>query len=322
MNSPLSVSDLCRSVSSEPQRVLLTGGGGMLGRALIRKAVGRSAIQLIAPNRADYDLTDRSAVRSMYAQIRPDVVIHAAAKVGGIQANVSQPYDFLTENILLNTHVIEEARRTEVPRLIFVGSSCMYPKDYRSPLIEEDILAASLEPTNEGYALSKIVGARACEYISREYEYTYRTLIPCNLYGPGDTFDPGRSHLIAAIVGKVAEALRLQLQSVEIWGDGEARREFLFVDDLADFILAVLPDIAALPPMLNVGALSDHTVNEYYRMVSKALGYHGAFTHNLDRPVGMRQKLMDSQRAVALGWHPVTAIHDGIQLTVQNYLRG
>lgn len=307
-------------IKKTSMRVLLTGGSGMLGKAITRLVASRPSIEIIAPRRADYDLTDRAAVKALLQDLRPDAVVHSAAKVGGIQANISQPYAFLTENIMMNTNLIEESYRAGIDKFLFVGTSCMYPKDYRNPLVEEDLLAAPLEPTNEGYAISKIAGAKACEYIACETNYAYRTIIPCNLYGPGDTFDPTRSHLVASIIAKIIKSQKNNHDVIEIWGDGEARREFLFVDDLASFMLDKLPELDSMPQYLNVGAISDHSVNEYYQIAAKTLGFEGSFSHDLTRPVGMRQKLMDSGKAIALGWRPQTDIHNGIQLTAQSYI--
>jgi GDP-L-fucose synthase len=226
---------------------------------------------------------------------------------------------FLSDNVCMSLNVIEGAYRADVRKLINLGSSCMYPKDYRSPLREEDLLAAPLEPTNEGYALSKLVGAKLCEFISRDRDYCYCTLIPCNLFGPGDDFSPERSHLIAAIVVKIHHALQTGSDNVEIWGDGEARREFLFVDDLADFLISVASRLEEVPPYLNVGYGVDYTIDDYYRMVARQMGFQGHFRHELSRPTGMRRKLLDSTRAAQLGWKPHTQIDDGVRQTVQHY---
>ncbi len=212
---------------------------------------------------------------------------------------------FLTENLRMNDAVIMGAHQAGVRGLIFLGSSCMYPRDHRQPLVESDVLAGSLEPTNEAYALAKIAGARLCAYISGQYpDRAYRTLMPCNLFGTGDHFGSAASHLLAAIVTKVVDAQDAGRDTVEIWGSGAARREFLDVDHLAGFILTVLPRLDDLPPLLNVGADADHSVDDYYRMVAQRAGWSGRFTHDLSRPEGMMAKLMSSRRARDLGWVP------------------
>lgn len=287
-------------------RVLLTGGTGMLGGTLQRLApqIAPDAV-LLAPSRADLPLTDRDAVAAWLRANPVDAVIHAAAKVGGIQANIDDPVGFLTENLRMNDAVIMGAHQAGVRGLIFLGSSCMYPRNHRQPLVEDDVLAGPLEPTNEGYALAKITGARLCDYISGQYpDRAYRTLIPCNLFGAGDHFGSTASHLPAAIVTKIVDAQDTGRGSVEIWGSGAARREFLDVDHLARFILTVLPRLAALPPLLNVGADADHSVDDYYRMVAQRAGWSGRFTHDLSRPEGMAAKLMSSRRAQDFGWVP------------------
>ncbi len=302
-------------------RILLTGGSGMVGRALCRLAPETAPdVTLLAPSRAELPLTDAKAVADWYAANPVDAVIHCAARVGGIQANIDDPVGFLTENLAMNQAVIMGAHRAGVTRLAFLGSSCMYPRDHRQPLVEEDILAAPLEPTNEGYALSKIAGARLCDYISRQYpDRAYRTLIPCNLFGTGDHFGSVASHLIAAIVTKVVDARDAGLDEVEIWGSGNARREFLFADDLARFVLRVLPALESLPQLLNIGADRDHSVNDYYRMVADLAGWQGRFTHDLSRPEGMMAKLMSSSKARGHGWQPPTDLTPALRATIAAY---
>lgn len=301
--------------------VLLTGGSGMLGQAIRRLAqASGSRWSIAAPTRKELDLTDRSAVGDYLAGQQFDIVIHAAARVGGIAANMANPVDFLVDNIEINTNVIDQARRAGVPHLLFLGSSCMYPKDHRSPLVEEDILAAPLEPTNEGYALSKIAGAKLCQYVSAQIGLAYRTLIPCNLYGPGDHFTPPHSHLVASVLHKLHEAKEQTTDTVEIWGDGSARREFLYVDDLARYILDLEPDrIGQLPAYLNLGFGKDFSVLDYYRIGASVVGYEGSFRFNLDAPTGMRRKLMSSQRAQRHGWRPTTGIEAGMAAAYEYY---
>ena len=302
-------------------RVLLTGGTGLLGKA-IRRVLARSgtAWTLATPGHRDLDLTDQAAVRGHFASAKYDLVIHAAATVGGIRANIAHPTAFLAENALMNTLIIEEARRAGVERFLFLGSSCMYPKDLGRTLREPDILTAPLEPTNEGYALAKILGMRHCEAIASEFGLTYRTLVPCNLYGPDDHFDLARGHLVAAALMKLHQAKLSGAPSVTIWGDGEARREFLYVDDLADFIFRFAPRLAELPTVLNVGVGDDHTVNTYYEVARTVVGYSGGFEHDLTAPVGMRRKLLDVSNCRALGWTATTSLEDGVRATYRGML--
>lgn len=289
-------------------RVLLTGGSGMLGAAILRLAPTVAPdLTLLAPTRHQLDLTDRAAVARWYAANPVDAVIHAAARVGGIQANIDDPTGFLLDNLRINDAVIAGANEAGVGRLLFLGSSCMYPRDHRQPLVEADMLAAPLEPTNEGYALSKIAGARLCDYISRQFPgRAYRTIVPCNLFGAGDHFGSAASHLLAAIVTKVVEAQADGRDEIEVWGTGAARREFMDVDHLARFILTVLPRLPDLPPLLNVGADRDHSVDDYYRIVADRAGWSGRLVHDPARPEGMAAKLMSSDCARGFGWVPPT----------------
>lgn len=303
-------------------RVLLTGGRGMLGSAIRALAPSlRPEWEIDFPSSKDFDCRNQVATQAWFAKNSYDLVIHCAARVGGIKANMANPVEFFADNLLMNTNLIEESRNAGVPKFIFIGSSCMYPRDYKNPLKESYVLEAPLEPTNEGYALSKIAGARHCEYISRQCGLTYKTLIPSNLYGPGDHFDAEKSHLIAAILMKMHNAKEAGDETVEIWGDGTARREFLFVDDLAAFILTAASNLEALPPLLNVGKGHDYTVNEYYEAAAEVVGYKGRFTHKLDAPVGMMRKLMDSSIAEQqFGWNPQTGLKTGLARTYDYYL--
>jgi GDP-L-fucose synthase len=227
---------------------------------------------------------------------------------------------FLAENLRINANVICSALDAGVRRLIYIGSSCMYPRDYRNPLKEEYILAAPLEPTNEGYALAKIAGAKLCEYCNAQYGTAYKTLIPCNLYGPGDDFSAGSSHLIAAIIDKMHGAKTNGENEVVIWGDGSARREFLYVEDLADYICRCLEFMDDLPDFLNVGYGRDFSVLEYYRTAAEVIGFDGDFAFDTSKPVGMTTKLLDSTRAREFGWNPSTTPQEGIEKTYGYYL--
>ena len=301
-------------------RVFLTGGSGMLGQSLRALAAkdGRG-IELVAPKRNELNITDKSAVGAFLSNGKFDAVIHGAARVGGIQANIKYPIEFLSENMRMNDAVIMASYENEISNLIFLGSSCMYPKDYQQPLKEEYLLAAPLEPTNEGYALAKIAGAKLCEYISRQEGFGYKTLIPSNLFGENDHFGSEASHLIAAIVSKVAAAKQAGTNEVEIWGSGNARREFLLVDDLARFILNNIADTKRLPDYLNLGYGKDHTVLEYYQMVAEVFDFKGKFTFDTSKPEGMMAKLMDSSKAVEHGWNDLTPIKDAIALLPNAY---
>ena len=302
-------------------RIFLTGGNGMLGRALQRIAKTRFAdLKIIAPTRAQLPLDDRAAVNAFYAANDIDMVIHAAAKVGGIAANIAAPVDFLIDNLRINDNVIMGAHDAGVKQLLFFGSSCMYPKDYRQPLLETDLLAAPLEPTNEGYALSKITAAKLCEYIDKNENRDYKTVVPCNLFGTEDHFESNASHLIAAVITKIVAAKRTNDPSVTIWGTGNARREFLFVDDLVRFILGNLSQISTFPNYLNIGYGSDLTIDEYYKIVADVVNYKGTFKYDTDKPEGMIQKLMDSSIAAQkFKWSATTPMVVAIQKVIAAY---
>lgn len=305
--------------------VLLTGGSGLVGRTILRvlqqqglqQGTSGPSWRVDAPSSGDLDLQSQASVEAWFATRSYDVVIHAAAVVGGINVNKSNPTKFLAGNLLINTLLIEGARRAGVKNLMFVGSANMYPADVYEVLREEHMLTAPLEPLSEGYALAKIAGARLCDTVSKEFNLNYRTIVPCNLYGPDDHFDPDKGHLIAAALFKLHRAKVSGLQSVEIWGDGEARREFLYADDLARFIIEWAPKLSELPNMINVGAGEDLSVNEYYAEAANVVGYTGAFDHLLSAPVGIRRKLLDVSKVSALGWRPRTSLAEGMLISYE-----
>ncbi len=281
---------------------------------------------IVAPSSQELDLTDLTATQRFMVATNPDVVIHSAGRVGGIQANIANPVDFLVTNIDLGRNVIMAARHAGVPKLINLASSCMYPRNAPNPLSETLILQGELEPTNEGYALAKIFATRLCEYINHENQQKgessvlYKTLIPCNLYGRHDRFEPQHSHLIPAIIQKVHEAKVKNLPEVEIWGDGRARREFMYAGDLAGAVLQVVQDFSQLPDLINIGLGHDHSINDYYAAAAQVIGWQGNFVHDITKPVGMKQKLVDITRQRAWGWMPATALSTGIEKAYQYYL--
>jgi len=305
-------------------RILLTGGSGMVGRNL-REHPAATQFEIIAPESSELDLLDRNSVAQYIRKLRPHLVIHAAGKVGGIQANLADPVGFLVDNSLMGIHVIQEASQAGVNHCINLASSCIYPRHAKNPLQEKQILTGELEPTNEGYALAKISAVRLCEYI-RQSDATkaYTSLIPCNLYGRYDKFDPASSHMIPAVIRKIHEARQAGLPSVEIWGDGEARREFMYSGDLADCVFTMVEKMLlgeSVPPLMNVGIGVDYSINEYYHAVAEVIGFQGTFRHDLDRPVGMHQKLIDSSQIHGIGWSANTSLRAGIEKTYEYFLR-
>lgn len=301
--------------------VLLTGGSGMVGRNILEHPMAKF-FSFLAPTSSDLDLRNSPKVFEYVASHAPEIVIHSAGLVGGIQANLSRPVDFLIENIDLGRNVILAARNAGVKKLLNLSSSCMYPRNACNPLVENMILKGELEPTNEGYALSKIFATRLCEYLHKEDEtLQYKTLIPCNLYGRFDKFDPKHSHLIPAIIHKVYKAKVNNEKSVEIWGDGTARREFMYASDLADAVFKAITCYDQVPYIMNVGLGIDYSINEYYQTVARIVGWDGQFRHDLTKPVGMKQKLVSVGRQNSWGWQAPTSLEDGVAMTYDYYLK-
>ncbi len=302
-------------------RILLTGGGGMVGRNLLEHAA-MSDFEVFAPRSGELDLCNFVAVQRYLEKCQPDMVIHAAGKVGGIQANMREPVGFLLDNLDMGRNVVRAAHEAGIRRLINLGSSCMYPRNHSESLTEEMVLKGELEPTNEGYALAKVVIARLCEYIMREDDtFQYKTLIPCNIYGRYDKFDPVNSHLVPAIIRKVHQAKQNGERFVEIWGDGTARREFMYAGDLADALARAINNFDTLPSYMNVGLGRDYTVNQYYQAAADVMGYTGGFSHDLSKPVGMARKLVSVERQQAWGWSARYDLRDGIEQTYSFYLK-
>lgn len=300
-------------------KILVTGSRGMVGRNVVETCPHKHYV-LLTPTRAELDLLDAEAVNDYFKKYQPDAVIHAAGLVGGIQGNINRPVDFLVQNFDMGRNVIMAARNHGVTRLINMASSCMYPRNYDKPLREEDVLMGELEPTNEGYAIAKIAMTRLCEYIRRENEsLQYKTIIPCNLYGRYDKFDLESSHLVPAAIRKVVDAHLEGRDTVEIWGDGMARREFMLASDLSELTWYALAHIDTMPQTLNAGAGFDITINECYEAIAQAVGYKGRFVHNLNRPVGTKQKLMDVSKLRAFGWSPRHNLANGIPIAVAYY---
>jgi GDP-L-fucose synthase len=296
---------------------MITGGGGMVGKNILEHTA-MNKHEPFAPLRSELDLSDFAAVEKYMGRIRPDLVIHAAGKVGGIQANMREPVNFLLENMDMGRNVVWAARKCGVRRLINLGSSCMYPRNAVNPLKEEMILQGELEPTNEGYALAKIAVSRLCSYISRESsEFSYKTIVPCNLYGRWDKFSPEHSHMIPAVIRKLHLAKLNGDQTVEIWGDGTARREFMYAGDVAACIHRAVEEFDTLPELMNVGLGNDYSINDYYQAAAEVVGYKGSFTHDLTKPVGMACKLVDISRMTTWGWKPATSLKDGLAATYE-----
>jgi GDP-L-fucose synthase len=309
-------------------KIYIAGHGGMVGRAICRRLEAEGRHEIIVRPHADLDLTDRAAVRSFLAAERPDQIYLAAAKVGGIYANDTYPADFIYENLLIEANVIDAAHRAGIQTLLFLGSSCIYPRLAEQPMAEAALLTGRLEPTNEPYAIAKIAGIKLCESYNRQYGRDYRSVMPTNLYGPGDDFHSENSHVIPALMRRFHEAVESGHEEVVIWGSGAPRREFLHVDDLADasvFVLNLPPETyrANTAPMLshvNVGTGVDCTIRELAETIAGIAGFRGRLIFDDSKPDGAPRKLLDVSRLSGLGWRASIALADGLRRTYDGFL--
>ncbi len=281
----------------------------------LREALNSLDIEVTSPNQEELDLTKQDDVLRYIRDNQPDAVVHCAGLVGGIQANIARPYDFAIQNISMGSNIVSSCLENGIEKLINLGSSCMYPREGENPLKEESILSGSLEPTNEGYAIAKIAVSRLCNYANTQFGTDFKTMIPCNLYGKYDNFDLKKAHLIPGVIHR----MHLQNMSGEgamtIWGDGSARREFMYASDLADFVCFALSEYKSVPEEINVGLGFDFTVRQYYEMIAEEIGYSGDFEFDLSKPTGMKQKLVDTSKQEEMGWSPPTETREGISKT-------
>lgn len=308
-------------------RIYVAGHRGMVGSAIARRLEAEGAT-LIVRTRAELDLTSQIAVRDFMATQKPDAVILAAARVGGILANDTYPAEFIYENLIMECNVIHQAFRAGIRRLLFLGSSCIYPRDAAQPMAEEALLTGVLEPTNEPYAIAKIAGIKLCESYNRQYGMDYRSVMPTNLYGPGDNFHPENSHVLPALLRRFHEAVETGQEEVVIWGTGTPRREFLHVDDMAEaslFVMNLDDDTyrANTQPMLshiNVGCGADVSIAELATMLAEVTGFKGRIVFDTTKPDGTARKLMDVKRLTAMGWTARIPLRNGIEQTYQWFL--
>ena len=312
-------------MSNGSRRYYVAGHRGMVGSAIARALEARGD-SVLARSHAELDLTAQSAVRDFFAAERPEAVFLAAGKVGGIHANDEYPADFIYENMMIEANVIHEAWRSGVKRLVFLGSSCIYPRMAPQPMVEEALLTGLLEPTNEPYAVAKIAGIKLCQSYNRQYGTDFRSVMPTNLYGPGDNYHPENSHVIPGLIRRFHEAKVGGAPEVVIWGTGSARREFLFVDDLADACLHVMDAerdafVASTPPShVNVGTGEDMPVSELAERIRRVVGYEGRIGYDTSRPDGTPRKLLDVSRMLALGWHARTPLDAGLRVAYRDFL--
>jgi GDP-L-fucose synthase len=313
-----------------PKRVFVAGHRGMVGSAIIRQlqAKGLPEHELLTRSRLELDLTNQSAVRNFFDIEKPTEVYLAAAKVGGIHANNTYPAEFIYENLMIQANIIDAAYQTGVKKLLALGSSCIYPKLASQPMTEEALLTGPLEPTNEPYGIAKIAGIKLCESYNRQYGTDYRSLMPTNLYGPGDNYHPENSHVIPALIKRLHDAKISHAPSVVIWGTGNPKREFLYVDDMAAACVHLMEiDKAAYqqhtsPSLshLNVGSSEDTTITELAAIICSVVGFNGRIMFDREKPDGAPRKLLDSTRMSRLGWRPKVSLREGLQLAYQDYL--
>jgi GDP-L-fucose synthase len=299
--------------------IFIAGHRGLVGGAILRACASRPGLRPITRTRQELDLTDTAAVQAFFQQERPDYVVLAAAKVGGIHANRAYPVDFLLENLRIQNNVIPAAHASGVKKLLFLGSSCIYPKFAPQPISEDSLLTGPLEPTNDAYALAKIAGIRLCQAYRQQYGASFICAMPTNLYGPGDNFHPQHSHVLPALIRKFHEAKVRGDAAVTLWGTGTPRREFLHCDDLAEACLLLL-EIYDSPELINVGCGEDITIADLANLVKAATGFDGAIHWDTSMPDGTPRKLLDVRRIYALGWRPKISLAEGIASTYRWFL--
>ena len=300
------------------QRIWVAGHKGMVGSAITR-CLERRGDEVLKADRGVVDLRNQIGVEVWLKQNRPDAIIFAAAKVGGIYANDTYPADFISDNLAIEANVIHSSHLAGVKRLVFLGSSCIYPKHAPQPIEERSLLTGPLEPTNEWYAIAKIAGIRLCQAYRKQYGRHYVSVMPCNLYGPGDNFDPMTSHVMPALIRKFHEAKRDSSQEVVVWGTGTPLREFLHVDDLAQAVVFCLDNYDEYEH-INCGSSEEISIAALARLVARVIGYDGNITFDKTKPDGTPRKLMDSSRITALGWAPTISLEEGITQSYRWFL--
>jgi nucleoside-diphosphate-sugar epimerase len=308
-------------------KVFVAGHRGMVGAAILRR-LAATGVDTITRSRSDLDLTNQAAVRAFLQAERPDAVVLAAAKVGGIHANNTYPADFIYENLMIEANVIHQSFEAGVAKLLFLGSSCIYPRDVAQPMSEQALLTGVLEPTNEPYAIAKIAGIKLCESYNRQHGTDFRSVMPTNLYGPGDNFHPTNSHVMPAMMRRFHEAVQTGADEVAVWGTGSPRREFLHVDDMAEASLFVLnlgqevyaANTQAMLSHINVGSGQDVSIRELAELLAEVTGFRGRIVFDTSKPDGTPRKMMDVSRLAAMGWQARTGLREGVEATYQWFL--
>jgi len=313
-------SSICMEKTSH---ILVTGGSGMVGRALLARLRADGYATVLAPSSKQLDLRDQAATQRYFAEHRIDYVFHLAGHIGGIGASVSYPVEFLYENLMIAVNGVNAARSAGVRKLVFLSSSCVYPRDCPQPMREDLILTGPFEPTNEGYAIAKVAAMKLCEYCNAQYGTNFLNLMPCNLYGYGDHFEPERSHVVSALIYKFHHAKLAGAPAVEVWGSGATRRELLFVTDLVDAMLHFMLNVQAkdIGGFVNVGLGEDISIRDLAGLIKDIVGYAGKIVFDSSKPDGMPRKLMDVSRAARLGWRAKVKIPEGLRLTYDWYTK-
>jgi GDP-L-fucose synthase len=314
---------------NKASKIYIAGHRGLVGSALVRRLNAKGYSNIVTRTHAELELRNQAAVQAFFAAEKPDYVILAAAKVGGIYANNTYPAEFIHDNLLIQSNVIHSAYQNQVARLLFLGSSCIYPKDAPQPMTEDCLLTGPLEPTNRPYALAKIAGIEMCHAYNRQYGTQYMAAMPTNLYGPNDNYDLNNSHVLPALIRKMHEAKQSNAKEVVVWGTGTPKREFLYSEDMADACIFLLEQgedkLAslfndALPPLVNIGCGEDLTIKELAEMVAEVAGFKGSLTFDTSKPDGTMRKVMDVSRINTLGWKRTMQLKDGIALSYQDML--
>lgn len=304
---------------NKSSRIFVAGHRGMVGSAIARRLRKEGYENIITRSHSELDLTDQAAVREFFKEQDIEYVFLAAARVGGIGANAARPADFMWENMMIEMNVIHSAWQSGVKKLLFLGSSCIYPKFAPQPMKEDCLLTSSLEPTNEAYALAKISGLKYCEYLNRQYNTDYISVMPTNLYGPGDNYHPENSHVLPALIRRFHEAKVQGLEEVVCWGDGSPLREFLYVDDLAELCVKLMNEYSG-NETVNAGSGKELTIKELAETVAEAVGYEGKIVWDTSKPNGTPRKLLDVSKAERLGWRYSTELPEGIKMAYADFL--
>ena len=302
------------------ESIYVAGHRGMVGSALLRALESRGASQLLTTKREEVDLADQAQVEAFFQETRPQLVFVAAAKVGGIVANNTFPADFLYQNLILSANIIQAAYRAGTSRLVYLGSTCIYPRLAPQPIPEDSLLTGPLESTNEAYAVAKIAGLKLCEYYRKQYGVCYHSVMPTNLYGPGDNYHPEHSHVLPALIRRFHEAKVNQAPEVVIWGTGKPRREFLHVDDVADGLLH-LAGLENPPDLVNLGTGEDISIGDLAQLIAEVVGYSGNLTFDSSRPDGTPRKFTDTTRLHQTGWKHQIGLREGLEQTYQDFLQ-